>query len=160
MKQPQSNGLVEIHGQKTAPERGFVCMKLILFLTEDGVRDWEQWLGAHLQAAAVNVRTQDAARYTLAQQRTDRFNYHFFNDTDMMRFFEKLKESLQELRKELEQTTEAIKRLGTCIEALNTPSRHDRRFPLNREKLNPRGHVRPIFWHRIRSNPRRRRKPH
>lgn len=84
----------------------------------------------------------------------------FFNDTDMMRFFEKLKESLQELRKELEQTTEAIKRLGTYIEALNTPSRHDRRFPLYREKLNPRGHVRPIFWHRIRSNPHRKRKPH
>ena len=52
MRKPQSNGLVEIHGQKTAPERGFVCMKLILFLTEDGVRDWEQWLGAHLQAAS------------------------------------------------------------------------------------------------------------
>lgn len=52
MKQPQSNGLVEIHGQKAHPERGFNCMKLILFLTEDGVRDWEQWHGAHLQAAA------------------------------------------------------------------------------------------------------------
>lgn len=72
----------------------------------------------------------------------------------MMRFFEKLKESLQELRKELEQTTEAIKRLGTCIEVLNTPSRHNRRFSPYREKLNPRGYVRPIFWHRIRSNPR------
>lgn len=78
----------------------------------------------------------------------------------MMRFFEKLKESLQELRKELEQTTEAIKRLGTCIEVLNTPSRHNRRFSPYREKLNQRGYVRPIFWHRIRSNPRRRRKPH
>lgn len=32
----------------------------------------------------------------------------FFNDTDMMRFFEKLKESLQELRKELEQTTDFL----------------------------------------------------
>lgn len=108
----------------------------------------------------VNVRTQDAARFTLGQPRTDRFNYNFFNDNDMMRFFEKLKESLKELRKELEQTTEAIERLGRHLESLNRPSRHDRRFPPYREKLNPRGHVRPIFWHRIRSNPHRKRKPH
>lgn len=78
----------------------------------------------------------------------------------MMRFFERLKESLRKLREELEQTTEAIERLGTCIEVLNTPSRHGRRFPPYREKLNPRGHVRPIFWHRIRSNPHRKKKPH
>lgn len=62
--------------------------------------------------------------------------------------------------KELEQTTEAIERLGRNLESLNRPSRHDRRFPPYRKKLNPRGHVRPIFWHRIRSNPHRRRKPH
>lgn len=78
----------------------------------------------------------------------------------MMRFFERLKESLRKLREELEQTTEAIERLGTCIEVLNTPSRHGRRFPPYREKLNPIGHVRPIFWHRIRSNPHRKRKTH
>lgn len=52
MKQPQSNGLVEVIGQKSAPERGFNCMKLILFLTEDGVKEWDEWHGAHLQAAA------------------------------------------------------------------------------------------------------------
>lgn len=52
MKQPQSNGLVEIHGQRAAPERGFNCMKLIQFLTEDEVKEWDEWHGVHLQAAA------------------------------------------------------------------------------------------------------------
>lgn len=52
MKQPQSNGLVEIHGKESAPERGFNCMKLIQFLTEDEVKEWDDWHGAHLQAAA------------------------------------------------------------------------------------------------------------
>lgn len=47
---PQSNGLVELHDSKQV-ERGFGCMKLIIFLTEDGVTDWGQWHGAHLQAA-------------------------------------------------------------------------------------------------------------
>ena len=63
----------------------------------------------------------------------------------MMRFFERLKESLRELREELEQTTEAIERLGRHLESLNRPSRHDRRFPPYRKKLNPMGHVRPVF---------------
>jgi hypothetical protein len=52
MKQPQSNGLVEIQVERATPERGFNCMKLIIFLTEDGVEDWDEWHGAHLQAAA------------------------------------------------------------------------------------------------------------
>lgn len=46
----------------------------------------------------------------------------------MMRLFERLKESLRELREELEQTTEAIERLGRHLESLNRPSRHDRSF--------------------------------
>ncbi len=52
MKQPNGNGLVEINGSKSAPERGFNCMKLIIYLTEDGVTEWEEWHGAHLKAAA------------------------------------------------------------------------------------------------------------
>lgn len=48
---PQSNGIVELHDSKQK-ERGFVCMKLITFLTQDGVTEWERWHGAHLQAAA------------------------------------------------------------------------------------------------------------
>lgn len=52
MINPQSNGLVEIQVERATPERGFNCMKLIIFLTEDGVEDWDEWHGAHLQAAA------------------------------------------------------------------------------------------------------------
>lgn len=50
---PQANGIVELHDSKQK-ERGFNCMKLIEFLTEDGVKDWDQWHGAHLQAAEGN----------------------------------------------------------------------------------------------------------
>lgn len=47
---PQDTGIVEFHDTKQK-ERGFNCMKLIAFLTEDGVTKWEEWHGAHLQAA-------------------------------------------------------------------------------------------------------------
>ena len=36
---PTGNGVVELHDTKQK-ERGFNCMKLIIFLTEDGVTDW------------------------------------------------------------------------------------------------------------------------
>ena len=51
MPQPSSNGLFEVTTSKTVKERGFNCMKLIEFLTEKGVTDWEEWHGAHLLAA-------------------------------------------------------------------------------------------------------------
>lgn len=51
MMKPQSNGLVELHDAKRK-ELGFNCMQLIRFLTEDGVKEWEDWHGAHLEAAA------------------------------------------------------------------------------------------------------------
>ena len=50
---PQNTGLVSLHDDKQK-ERGFNCMKLIGFLTDDGVKEWEQWHDAHLQAAAGN----------------------------------------------------------------------------------------------------------
>lgn len=55
MMKPQSNGLVELHDAKRK-ERGFNCMQLIWFLTEDGVKEWEDWHGAHLEAAACQCR--------------------------------------------------------------------------------------------------------
>ena len=55
MKKPESNGIVELHDTKRK-ERGFNCMQLIWFLTEDGVREWEDWHGAHLDAAAGQCR--------------------------------------------------------------------------------------------------------
>lgn len=48
---PQCNDIVELHDAKQQ-ERGFGCMKLIALLTRDGVTAWEQWHGAHIQAAA------------------------------------------------------------------------------------------------------------
>ena len=48
---PRDTGIVELHDSKQK-ERGFSCMKLIEYLTEDGVTEWEQWHSAHLQAAA------------------------------------------------------------------------------------------------------------
>lgn len=48
---PQGNGIVELSDKKQK-ERGFNCMKLIEFLTEEKVKDWDEWHGAHLKAAA------------------------------------------------------------------------------------------------------------
>ncbi len=48
---PKGNGLIQLHDEKQE-ERGFNCMKLIIYLTEDGVKEWDEWHGAHLQAAA------------------------------------------------------------------------------------------------------------
>lgn len=48
---PHDNGIVELHDSKQK-ERGFTCMKLIQFLTEDEVTDWDRWHGAHIQAAS------------------------------------------------------------------------------------------------------------
>lgn len=45
------SGIVEINGAVQI-EHGFNCMRLIAFLTEDGVSDWNRWHGAHLQAAS------------------------------------------------------------------------------------------------------------
>ena len=55
MMKPQSNGLVELHDAKRK-ERGFNCMQLIRFLTEDGVNDWDEWHSTHLEAAAGQCR--------------------------------------------------------------------------------------------------------
>lgn len=52
MRQPESNGLFETVGGKQQKERGFVCMQLIKFLTNDDVKGWDNWHGAHEQAAA------------------------------------------------------------------------------------------------------------
>lgn len=54
MGTPKGNGLVEIRGEKTV-ERGFNCMKLIEFLTEDGVKDWDNWHGAHEQNPHLDI---------------------------------------------------------------------------------------------------------
>lgn len=46
----KDNGLANLHDTNRR-ERGFCCMKLVVFLTEDGVKDRDEWHGAHLDAA-------------------------------------------------------------------------------------------------------------
>lgn len=48
---PQGTGIVELHDTKQN-ERGFFCMELVEFLTEDGRTEWDEWHGAFMQAAA------------------------------------------------------------------------------------------------------------
>ena len=51
----KDNGLATLHDADRR-ERGFCCMKLIVFLTEDGVKDWDEWHGVHLDAARGQCR--------------------------------------------------------------------------------------------------------
>lgn len=46
---PKDNGLANLH-DRNREERGFCCMKLIMFLTDDGVKDWDEWHRAHTDA--------------------------------------------------------------------------------------------------------------
>lgn len=52
MRKPESNSLVQIAGGKPPRERGFNCMQLIKFLTDDNVKEWDEWHGAHVRAAS------------------------------------------------------------------------------------------------------------
>ena len=47
---PKSNGVVEIISSTEREESGFCCMTLIAFLTRNGVKDWDEWHGAHVKA--------------------------------------------------------------------------------------------------------------
>mgnify|MGYP000202260635 FL=1 len=52
---PKGNGLVELHDGKQK-ERGVCCMKLVTFLTADGVKDWEEWHLRHEEASRGECR--------------------------------------------------------------------------------------------------------
>lgn len=56
MATPISNGLFEVATNKTVKERGFNCMKLIQFLTENHVTEWDDWHEAHVMAALGECR--------------------------------------------------------------------------------------------------------
>lgn len=47
---PKDNGLANLHDRKRE-ERGFCCMQLIIFLTDNGVKSWDEWHRAHTDAA-------------------------------------------------------------------------------------------------------------
>lgn len=51
----ESNGIIERVDAKIK-ERGFNCMKLIEYLTDSGVTDWDEWHGAHIAAATGECR--------------------------------------------------------------------------------------------------------
>lgn len=73
-------------------------------------------------------------------------------------FMARLKEELENLIEASERAGEQILYLKTILDILKRSFRTDRRYPPYREKINPRGYTRRIYWHRIRSNPQRRRK--
>lgn len=52
---PKGNGPANLHDENRR-ERGFRCMRLVAFLTEDGVTGWDGWHGAHLEAARGECR--------------------------------------------------------------------------------------------------------
>ena len=69
----------------------------------------------------------------------------------------KLEESFREQNAALKQAAEEIQRFFVCIEEQNgiySP------YPPYRERMKPKPYRKRIYWHRIRSNPHRRRKPH
>lgn len=63
MQQPISNGLFEVAGSKQPSERGFSCMQLIKFLTEEinagGDNSWEYWHQRHVEANNGECHYQD-----------------------------------------------------------------------------------------------------
>lgn len=60
---PQSNGLVEITGEKQPKESGFFCLQLITFLTDEinhgGDNSWEYWHNRHIEASEGNCFYKD-----------------------------------------------------------------------------------------------------
>lgn len=59
MARPISSGIVSIHDEKEA-DSGFGCMKLIEFLTDEGVTDWDDWHYRHNQAARGECHYKDS----------------------------------------------------------------------------------------------------
>lgn len=59
---PKDNGLANLHDRKRE-ERGFCCMQLIIFLTDNGVKSWDEWHQAHTDAAGANADTASGAVY-------------------------------------------------------------------------------------------------
>lgn len=52
---PKDNGLANLHDRKRE-ERGFCCMQLIIFLTDNGVKSWDEWHRVHTDAARGECR--------------------------------------------------------------------------------------------------------
>lgn len=59
---PKDNGLANLHDRKRE-ERGFCCMQLIIFLTDNGVKSWDEWHRAHTERPGANADTASGARF-------------------------------------------------------------------------------------------------
>lgn len=51
----QSNGLFEIAGKKN-------CMQLIIFLTDENVKEWDLWHQRHIEASEGNCFYKDKCK--------------------------------------------------------------------------------------------------
>lgn len=72
-------------------------------------------------------------------------------------FFERLNESLRKQVEDLKRAAEEIQRFIVCVEAQD---RTYLPYPPYRERMKPKQYSKRIYWHRIMSNPQRRRKPY
>lgn len=73
MATPRSNGLVEINSGKS-DESGFGCMKLIEFLTQEGITDWDEWHYRHNQAARGECHYKD--KCPIYEKTANKFNHN------------------------------------------------------------------------------------
>lgn len=71
-------------------------------------------------------------------------------------FIAMLEASLREQAESLEQAAEELLRFSISVRELY----RSYCYPPYRERMNPKKYRTRIYWHRIRSNPQRRRKPH
>lgn len=108
--------------------------------------------------------TKTAAQFTLGVSRKHfkkEYSYHYFNEINMQKsikvFIEMLEDSFREQAAALKQAAEEIQRFIVCVEAQD---RTYLPYPPYRERMKPKQYSKRIYWHRIRSNPQRRRKPY
>ena len=59
---PKDNGLANLHDRKRE-ERGFCCMQLIIFLTDNGVKSWMNGTGRIPTRPGANADTASGARF-------------------------------------------------------------------------------------------------
>lgn len=55
----KDNGLANLH-DRNREESGFCCMQLITFLTDNGVKSWDEWHRAHTDAARGRMQIPQA----------------------------------------------------------------------------------------------------
>ena len=59
---PKDNGLANLHDRKRE-ERGFCCMQLIIFLTDNGVKSWDEAAPGAYRRGRANADTASVPVY-------------------------------------------------------------------------------------------------